>query len=71
MKNENAAEPGPSHVPVYDVRSKRVVLDADLAGLYGVSTKQLNQQVRRNPKRFPADFAFQLTNAEWACQATP
>jgi len=46
------------------VRSLRVMLDADLAKLYGVTTKQLNQQLKRNLKRFPADFAFRLTLAE-------
>jgi hypothetical protein len=42
------------------------MLDEDLAGLYGVSTKRLNEQVRRNKKRFPADFMFQLTPDETA-----
>jgi len=46
------------------VRGLRVMLDADLAGIYGVSTKQLNQQFKRNRERFPADFAFALTNEE-------
>lgn len=49
---------------VRSVRGKRVILAFDLAGLYGVSTKRLNQQVRRNLERFPADFAFQLNHAE-------
>jgi hypothetical protein len=40
-------------------------LDADLAELYGVTTKRLNEQVRRNRERFPADFAFQLSAEEW------
>lgn len=48
------------------LRGHRVLLDADLAGLYGVSTSRLNQQVRRNRKRFPADFLFQVTNQEVA-----
>ena len=43
-----------------------MILDADLAELYGVDTKRLNQQVRRNPGRFPADFAFLLSGEEWA-----
>ena len=47
------------------LRGKRVILDADLAELYDVETKRLNQQVRRNPKRFPEDFAFVLTSEEW------
>ena len=48
------------------LRGQRVLLDADLAELYGVSTSRLNQQVRRNRKRFPADFIFQITNQELA-----
>jgi ORF6N domain len=46
------------------LRGQRVLLDADLAALYGVPTKQLNQQVRRNPERFPTAFCFVLTNEE-------
>lgn len=46
------------------IRGKRVILDADLARLYGVSTKALNQAVRRNADRFPEDFAFELTKIE-------
>ena len=45
------------------IRGERIMLDADLATLYGVETKRLNEQVRRNKERFPADFMFQL-NAE-------
>ena len=41
------------------IRGKKVMLDADLAQLYGVSTKRLNEQVKRNRDRFPADFMFQ------------
>jgi hypothetical protein len=48
------------------VRGQKVMLDADLAALYGVSTKRLNEQARRNLERFPADFMFQLTNQEFA-----
>jgi hypothetical protein len=48
------------------IRSQKVMLDADLAELYGVSTKRLNEQVRRNLERFPQDFMFQLTNEEKA-----
>jgi phage regulator Rha-like protein len=48
------------------IRGQRVMLDADLAGLYGVSTKRLNEQVRRNQDRFPEDFMFQLTTNEKA-----
>lgn len=46
------------------VRDARVILDTDLAALYGVATKRLNEQVRRNATRFPDDFMFQLTSEE-------
>ncbi len=49
---------------IFEVRGQRVILDADLAALYGVETKRLNEQVRRNADRFPDDFAFQLTAQE-------
>ena len=48
------------------IRGKKMMLDADLAQLYGVSTKRLNEQVKRNHDRFPEDFMFQLTAAEKA-----
>jgi hypothetical protein len=47
------------------VRGKRVILDSELAALYGVTTKRLNEQVRRNAERFPRDFAFLLSGDEW------
>src|ERR1700752_5294108 len=47
------------------VRGRKVLLDADLAVLYGVQTRRLNEQVRRNLAMFPADFMFQLTDAEF------
>jgi len=50
---------------IYQLRSKRVMLDSDLSGLYDVETKRINEQVRRNLKRFPDDFMFQLTTEEW------
>jgi hypothetical protein len=46
------------------VREEKVILDSDLAEFYGVVTKRLNEQVKRNLGRFPADFAFQLTRSE-------
>jgi len=49
---------------IYLVRGQKVMLDFDLADLYEVSTKALNQAVKRNPDRFPADFMFQLTPIE-------
>ena len=48
------------------IRGQRVMLDADLAGLYGTTTKRLNEQVKRNRGRFPEDFMFQLTAKKWA-----
>jgi len=49
---------------IYLIRGHKVMLDADLAELYGVPTRELNQQVQRNRKRFPEDFMFQLTKEE-------
>ena len=51
---------------IHDIRGEKVILDADLARIYGVTTKRLNEQVKRNQERFPADFAFQLTSEESA-----
>jgi hypothetical protein len=45
---------------IHVIRGQRVMLDSDLAALYGVTTRQLNQQVSRNSDRFPDDFAYQL-----------
>jgi ORF6N domain len=50
---------------IHLVRGQRVMLDSDLAAIYGVSTMRLNEQLRRNKKRFPSDFAFQLTREEF------
>ena len=47
------------------IRGHAVILDADLAALYGVTVKRLNEQVRRNAVRFPEDFVFQLSEQEW------
>ena len=49
---------------IYEIRGQRVMLDRDLAEMYGVLTKALNQAVKRNIDRFPSDFMFQLTNEE-------
>ena len=51
---------------IHVVRGHRVLLDTDLAALYGVSTKRLNEQVRRNAERFPSDFLITLTNQDVA-----
>src|SRR5215475_3569586 len=50
---------------IYELRGERVMLDRDLALLYEIETKALNLAVKRNIKRFPKDFMFQLTNEEW------
>ena len=50
---------------ILSIRGKQVILDRDLARLYGVETKRLNEQVRRNKERFPEDFMFQLTKEEF------
>jgi hypothetical protein len=52
-------------VLIYQVRGCRVMLDSDLAALYGVETRELNQAIRRNLQRFPDDFMFQLTEEEY------
>ena len=49
---------------ILTVRDQRVILDADLAALYEVSTKRLNEQVKRNIDRFPTEFTFQLISKE-------
>lgn len=50
---------------IFLIRGHKVMLDSDLASIYGVSTARLNQQVNRNRKRFPDDFLFQLTKQEF------
>ena len=50
---------------IYLIRSQKVMIDRDLAGLYGVETKQLKRQVKRNIKRFPPDFMFELNKKEF------
>jgi hypothetical protein len=50
---------------IYVIRGHRVMLDGDLATLYNIETKRLNEQVRRNSKRFPCDFMFQLSPEEY------
>ncbi len=49
---------------IYFIRGRKVMLDDDLAKLYGVSVKRLNEQIKRNLERFPADFMFQLAQEE-------
>jgi hypothetical protein len=50
---------------IYEIRGHKVMFDSDLAALYQVETKYLNKMVKRNLKRFPSDFMFQLTDKEW------
>jgi hypothetical protein len=61
-----AIVPAPEHIArdILVLRGQRVLLDADLAALYGVTTKRLNEQVKRNAARFPDDFMFRLTRSE-------
>ena len=61
----NSDDPLLSRLRVLRVREESVLIDSDLAALYGVETKVFNQAVRRNAHRFPRDFAFQLTDEEW------
>ncbi len=51
---------------IYVIRSQKVILDSDLARLYGIETSQLNRQVRRNLNRFPNDFMYELDSEEFA-----
>lgn len=51
---------------ILTIRDRKVILDADLAAIYGVQTKALNQAVKRNLERFPADFMFRLSAREWS-----
>jgi phage regulator Rha-like protein len=61
---DEARLPRPIEHHIYVIRGQKVMLDADLAALYGVETKMLNRAVRRNPERFPEHFMFQLTAQE-------
>src|SRR5436190_16036984 len=55
----------PVQTLIHEIRSQRVILDSDLARIYGVAVKALNQAVKRNAARFPEDFAFRLTRDEF------
>ena len=50
---------------IYEIRGERVMLDSDLASIYGVETKALNRAVKRNRDRFPKDFVFQISGDDW------
>ena len=51
---------------IYEIRGQRVMLDRDLAEMYGVETKRINEAVKRNLKRFPDDFVFRINHQEFA-----
>ena len=59
------------HTKIYELRGERVMLDFDLAEMYEVPTKALNQAVKRNSARFPGDFMLQLTVEEWRQLKSP
>jgi hypothetical protein len=61
---QNRLTPSPES-SIRRIRGHAVILDSELAALYGVTAKRLNEQVKRNDARFPEDFMFQLTSAEW------
>ena len=63
MANELA--PIPIQNMIHEIRGQKVMIDSDLAKLYGVTTYRLNEAVKRKIKRFPPDFMFQLTDEEW------
>jgi hypothetical protein len=63
---ENSIVPNESVIrKIYLIRGQKVMLDFDLANLYQVETRRLNEQVKRNTGRFPEDFMFQLESEEW------
>ena len=64
MNRESALTPKPIEDQIFLARGQKVLLDADLAALYGVEVRTLNQAVKRNEGRFPPDFVFQLTAEE-------
>lgn len=66
MSRNTTPSGDPTLPPIHTVRGRRIVLDSDLAALYGVPTMVFNQAIKRNAARFPADFLFQLTEDEFA-----
>ena len=64
MTSKSALVPYSIESQIHLVRGQKVILDTDLAALYGVEVKALNQAVKRNQERFPPDFIFQLTAEE-------
>ena len=64
IETKDAGRNVPLATRIIDIRGVKVLLDADLAELYSVSTKALNQAIKRNPRKFPPDFMFRLTKDE-------
>lgn len=64
-KQSNSSVPVPVESVIYAVRGQKVILDNDLAKIYGVKIRRLDEQVKRNADRFPDDFMFRLTPYEW------
>ena len=62
--NLTVYDPASIQRKIYMIRDNQVMLDSDLALFYGVETRRLNEQVKRNKERFPAEFMFQLTKEE-------
>ncbi|HEV7405494.1 MAG TPA: ORF6N domain-containing protein [Chthoniobacteraceae bacterium] len=74
MKKKTAppvALPDAPLIPIREVRGQRVLLDSDLAALYGVPTSRFNEAIKRNGARFPSDFLFRLTKSEAAALGLP
>lgn len=65
MNTETALQPEVIKNTIYDIRGQKVMLDYDLAAIYGVKTGSMNQAVKRNIDRFPEDFMFKLSENEW------
>ncbi len=65
MNTETSLQPEVIKNTIYDIRGQKVMLDYDLAAIYGVKTGSMNQAVKRNIDRFPEDFMFRLTEEEW------
>ena len=65
MKDENALKKMSIEALIYEIRGQRVILDYQLAVLYGVETKNLKRAVKANISRFPSDFMFELTKEEF------
>ena len=64
MDTSKALIPNNIEFRIFPLRGEKVLLDTNLAEIYGVPTKRLNEQVKRNKNRFPEDFCFQLTRKE-------